>query len=240
MQVRLQSVFASALFQNNFANSDECQTRMLTNKSKSIDQVKGSIKSIGIRSSRLKTEFFRQPTLKLARNLLGKKLVTLINNKLCSGIIIEVEAYHGKTDPASHSYNGITNRNKVMFTAAGHCYVYFIYGNHFCVNVVSEAEGIGAAILVRALQPLEGIKTMLRRRKLAKFNESLISNGPGKLCQALGINSYLCGENLISSNKIWLESGLRIGSNQVRRTKRIGISKAKNLLWRFVLKDPNF
>lgn len=106
-------------------------------------------------SLRLGEAFFQLPVLQAAKELLGKTLVTSHRSSRTSGIIVEVEAYSGETDPASHSFHGPTKRTEAMFMAGGHCYVYFIYGKHFCVNVVTEGEGVGHAVLVRALQPVE-------------------------------------------------------------------------------------
>ncbi|MBX7137825.1 MAG: DNA-3-methyladenine glycosylase [Oligoflexia bacterium] len=187
---------------------------------------------------KLKRSFFEKPTLAVARKLLGMQLVTMVGGKITSGTIVEVEAYHQRGDRASHSYRGPTPRSAIMFGVAGHCYVYFIYGAHFCVNIVTEKAGTGAAILIRALEPLRGVATMKRRRHTSQLKS--LTNGPGKLCQALGINRNMLGEDLLHSKRIWIESGLAESRKQIGTSIRIGISKSKRLPWRFFLKNSPY
>ena len=182
--------------------------------------------------------FFQLPTLELAPRLLGAKLSTRVRGRLTSGIIVEVEAYHGGYDEASHSYGGKTARNEVMFRAPGHCYVYFIYGVHHGVNVVSEREGTGAAILIRALEPLEGVPIMQQRR--GTKNLRALTSGPGKLCEALAIRRSLSGAYLGTSQAIWLEPYRTLTPERIGRSRRIGISKAQDLEWRFFEKGSPF
>ncbi|MBX7145425.1 MAG: DNA-3-methyladenine glycosylase [Oligoflexia bacterium] len=178
-------------------------------------------------------------TLQLARALLGVELVTRINGVTTSGIIVEVEAYCGPHDSACHSAVGRTKRTEVMFWAAGHCYVYFIYGNHFCVNVVTEPEGIGAAVLIRALAPKQGLPVMRSRRARAR-NEIDLTNGPGKLCQALGISMRELGENLLTSTRIFLRPGKPVDSRNIGCSPRIGITHNVSKPWRFFIIDNPF
>lgn len=152
------------------------------------------------------------------------------------GRIVEVEAYGPVGDEASHAARGPTKRTQVMFREAGCCYVYFIYGNHFCVNVVTEKQGLGAAVLIRALEPLRGVQEMQARRRIDGLFG--LSNGPGKLCEALGIDAKLNGEDLITSERIWLSPGRRRLSERVVDSPRIGITKATHLPWRLYL-SPN-
>ena len=175
----------------------------------------------------------RRPTLDVAKALLGMKLSTQIKGKLTSGMITEVEAYHQDLDRASHCFGGKqTQRNKVMYGQPGLCYVYFIYGMHNCVNIVTEEPGIGAAVLIRAIEPVEGIGVMARRRHLTTQSANL-TNGPGKLCQALGISKALNGQDVLTSSKIWLEAHQYISPAAIETSRRIGISKSKSLPWRY-------
>lgn len=172
-----------------------------------------------------------RPPFEVARELLGAEIVTTSPEGSASGLITEVEAY-GANDEASHSFRGPTARNKVMFAEGGHCYVYRIYGLHFCVNVVTESEGIGSAVLIRAIKPFSGVELMKERRKLS--DPSKLASGPGKICQALGIDMSHNGENLISSTKIFLKPNSIFENSSITYSKRIGISKAKDLAWRIV------
>lgn len=191
-----------------------------------------------------KRNFFEKSTLIVAKQLLGMELSTRIRGKKTSGIIVEVEAYRHKIDQASHTYRGKTKRNEVMFKHGGHCYVYFIYGKYFCVNVVTEKEGIGSAVLIRAIEPLNGIQTMKRRRRMnqaaSKKLPEKLTNGPGKLCQALGIDGRLSGEDLLNSSAIYLRPALRLKSKQIGRSTRIGITKSTELKWRFFIKNNSW
>lgn len=188
---------------------------------------------------RLNKSYFERPTLKVARDLLGTVLLTNIRGHRTSGMVVEVEAYCPDGDPASHSYPGRTSRNEVMFWQGGYCYVYLIYGMHYCVNVVTERENRGAAVLIRAVEPLDGLDTMRRRRRFLTTDLSL-TNGPGKLCQAMGITDRLCGEHLLSSRAINLTRHKTFTSRQIGHSTRIGISKGKDFKWRFFIKDSKW
>jgi DNA-3-methyladenine glycosylase len=149
--------------------------------------------------------------------------------------IVETEAYH-QNDPASHSFSGLTKRTAPMFKQSGHIYVYFTYGMHYCLNLVTGPEGEGQAVLLRAGEPIEGMELMMKNRNTSKNN---ISNGPGKLAQAIGIkDTSLSGEKLNKSS-IWLEP---VADEQPKyiTSKRIGISKAVDQPWRFYLKNNKF
>ena len=156
--------------------------------------------------------FFLRDPLSVARDLLGAKLTTVNKQGSTSGIIVEVEAY-GAKDEASHSFRGITKRNSIMFSPGGICYVYLIYGMHYCVNVVTEAEGIGSAVLIRALSPLEGIDLMKKRRGTDQILN--LCSGPAKLCEALDIDKSCNGENLLQSKKIFLTPGDKVKESDV-------------------------
>lgn len=188
-----------------------------------------------IMGEKLNRRFYNQPVLAVAKGLLGCRLTTRLRGRKTSGMIVEVEAYHGKRDRACHAYQNCSRRNEVMFRCGGHCYVYFVYGMHYCVNAVAEPAGSAAAVLIRALEPLEGLRTMQRRRCLRSRKN--LTNGPARLCQALGIDKRLLGQDLTRSMQIFIEKYRRIRPQLVKRSRRIGISKSKNLRWRFFLKD---
>lgn len=177
----------------------------------------------------LSEAFYQQSTLDLAQALLGKRLVRIHQGQRLSGRIVEVEAYHQDNDPAAHSFRGPTPRNQIMFGPPGHLYVYFIYGMHYCMNVVSEAEGIGAAVLIRALEPEEGVELMQERRG-PKIKPRDLTNGPARACQALSINRDQDGVNL-RSETLFLEQGPPPA--QIAVSTRVGITKAVELPWRF-------
>ena len=181
---------------------------------------------------RCRRSFFTRPTLAVAHDLIGTILCTRHRGVVTAGRIIEVEAYH-YSEPASHTFRGRTRRNASMYLEGGHCYIYFIYGMHYCMNIVTESEGVGAGILIRSLQPLTGIEVMKKRRRVAHID--MLTSGPGKICQALGIRPELQGEDLTTSRTIWLERDRQIHKLKVKRTPRIGISRARHLPWRFVL-----
>jgi len=186
-------------------------------------------------TGRLPQKFFAPPTLTVAKKLLGAKLFTCRNGRRTSGMIVEVEAYRADIDEACHGFRGRTTRNEVLFWDAGYCYVYFIYGMYHCVNVVTEKAGLGAAVLIRALEPLEGLSTMQQRR--ATSNLYQLTSGPGKLCQALAIDSKMSGQHFLSSKLIGLEPCKIIPQSRIGISTRIGISKSQHLPWRFFIKD---
>ena len=154
---------------------------------------------------RLARDFYARDTLTVARELLGQRLVRLVRGQELAGLIVEVEAYVGQGDEACHAACGRTARNAVMFGPPGHAYVYFIYGMHYCFNAVTDREGYAAAVLVRALEPLEGIDVMRAHRKGRTGVE--LTNGPAKLCYALGIDRALNGVDLVEGEELWLERG---------------------------------
>jgi DNA-3-methyladenine glycosylase len=181
--------------------------------------------------------FLRSPEI-VARDLLGKVLVHRRNGERLSGRIVEVEAYLGLDDPASHAFRGRTSANAVLFGPAGRAYVYFIYGMHYCVNISCLPDGEPGGVLIRALVPLEGIKTMARLRGLPEnAKPQQLTGGPGKLCEALGITRAT--HNGIDVTKP--TSSLHIEDDGVpprtiQITPRIGLSKAKERPLRFLLK----
>ena len=181
-------------------------------------------------SPKLRRNFFDRPVHKVAPELIGAAL--LVNG--VGGRIVEVEAYH-HTDPAAHSYRGPTERNAVMFGPPGFAYVYRSYGIHWCLNFVCEAEGSASAVLIRALEPIEGLAVMRRRRGVA--DERLLCSGPGKLCQALGVTHR---HNGLPLDKPPFELRARAGAIDLVTGPRIGISKAVDKPWRYGLKGSRF
>lgn len=181
--------------------------------------------------------FYYRSTDLVAMELLGNKLVRIISNagekpKRLSGIIVETEAYGFREDAASHAFRGLTLRNAVMFGEAGRAYIYFIYGNHFCVNVSARPHEIEAgAVLIRALQPVEGISCMQIFRK--KCKELSLTSGPGKIGQALCIQNSLNGQDM-TDQKSYIHIEVGVKPPGVLATQRIGTSKALDKKWRFV------
>lgn len=178
-------------------------------------------------------EFLRGPVEQVAPLLLGCELEREVNGRLLRGRIVEVEAYD-QADMASHSYKGRTTRNEVMFGEAGHLYVYFTYGMHYCCNIVTGTEGHGAGVLIRSIEPIEGEAVMLENRHGRGGKE--LANGPAKVCQALVIDRRLNGHNLEHA-PLRLIVRPPLASEDVIATPRIGISRAVNVAWRFVVKD---
>jgi len=188
---------------------------------------------------KLKKSFYRREVIVVARDLLGKVLVKSNGKEILAGKIVEVEAYHGDIDEAAHSYGGITKRNEIMFEAGGYLYVYFTYGAHHCCNVVTGKKGQGTAVLIRAVEPVAEIDSMIRNRFGRKLkNEKEIFNltsGPGKVCQAFRLDRSHSGTDL-TSDKIFILDGEKIKSRDIGISKRIGITRSVDLLWRFFIK----
>lgn len=178
----------------------------------------------------LPREFFERSPELVAPDLLGCLLVSTAHGKIASGIIVETEAYLGSHDPGSHAATkGITARNATMYGPPGTTYVYFTYGNHYMLNLVCEPNGIAGAVLLRALEPVDGIDVMTARRKGRPLAE--LTNGPGKLAQALGIDSSDNGVALGSGRLQVYDGGHRAGGRVVR-TGRVGLSAGHELLLR--------
>lgn len=181
-------------------------------------------------------KFYRGSAVKVAQKLLGMYLASYSPEGVTVGRIVETESYLGINDPASHSFKGPTKRNAPMFGRPGHAYVYFTYGMHYCFNVVTGQEGVGEAVLIRALEPLTGIELMKRRRGIE--DSPRLCNGPAKLTQALGINLQSNGTDL-TEGPIKILAGTRKGLKIITST-RIGISRARELPLRFFLQDNRF
>lgn len=193
--------------------------------------------------SRLNRQFFRQKTEQTAQELLGKILVRQLGRQIISGIIVETEAYVGPHDKASHASRGRTKRNGAMFKEAGCWYVYLVYGFHHCLNIVTEKKDYPSAVLIRALEPLEGIDEMKKFRKIDKISN--LTSGPGKLCQALKIGKTFNASSAMNKNsRLYVEDrGIRILARNIRKTKRIGVDYAgpwKDKLLRFYIKNNDF
>jgi DNA-3-methyladenine glycosylase len=184
----------------------------------------------------LQREFFARPTLRVARALLGKVLVHHGRGGLTAGRIVEVEAYRGPADRAAHTWGGRrTARNETMWGPAGHLYVYFTYGMHYCCNVVTRDAGRPEAVLVRALEPLEGMGLMRRRRGNAALPDAALCRGPANLCRAMGIDRRADGTDLTRGRIVLLDAPM-IAARRVARSPRIGIAYAGTdaaLPWRF-------
>jgi DNA-3-methyladenine glycosylase len=192
-------------------------------------------------------EFFARDPVTVARDLLGKLLIRRDGRKLLAGRLVEDEAYLGATDPAAHAYNGRTLRNAVLFGPPGHAYVYFIYGNHYCTNVSCMAEGEGVGVLFRALEPVFGLQEMAEARDIDLSPEPsvaqlrLISSGPGRMSEALGITRPRDnGKDLTNSRSdLWFaDDGYR--PERIAVSARIGIKKAIDEPLRFVIAGNPF
>ncbi len=184
----------------------------------------------------LPREFYDRPTLSVARELLGTRLVRVLNGKRLVGWITETEAYISEKDQACHAKAGLTPRTAVMYGPPGHAYVYFTYGNHWMLNVVTEREGFPAAVLIRAIQPVEGAEIIARRRS------GRDTFGPGKLTQALGITRSENGLDLTADNsRLWIEAGRRVPDSLVTKGPRVGLNNTpepwKSKPWRFLVRD---
>jgi DNA-3-methyladenine glycosylase len=191
--------------------------------------------------SKLSADFYqRDDVLLISRELLGKVLCTNFHGKLTSGIIVETEAYAGVTDKASHAYGGRrTKRTETMYASGGIAYVYLCYGIHHLFNIVTNKENIPHAVLIRAIQPLNGIDIILQRRNKKKVDQSLTA-GPGSLTRALGITVEDSGTLLID-NLIWLEDqNIQIKNQDILASPRVGVQyagKDASNPWRFQIED---
>lgn len=182
-------------------------------------------------------KYFQRSALEVAPFLLGKLLVRKLNNKFLVTRVVEVEAYLND-DPASHSFGRITERNKAMYEAGGHFYVYFIYGNYFCVNVVTNVKGHGEGVLIRAVEPVEGLNEMLKNRKNIT-NEHDVTNGPGKLCMALKINKDFYGMP-VNGEDLFIAYDNTSDKFETSVSKRIGLSVSEEIEHRFFIKGNKF
>ncbi len=179
----------------------------------------------------LPRSFYSRSPIIVGRELLGARLVRKIDGQLLIARIVETEAYLGEDDPASHASMGRTPRNAVMFGPPGHAYVYFTYGMHHCMNVVTGIEGVASAVLLRAAEPLEGLGLMRERRKLERAE--LLLSGPARLAQAFGLSREHTGSDM-TRGELVIREGPK-PAEKVRTSPRIGIRKAVEKPWRFYL-----
>jgi DNA-3-methyladenine glycosylase len=178
--------------------------------------------------------FYERPTLDVARDLIGKTLYRRSPEGMTAGVIVETEAYIAAIDPSAHGFRGKTQRNAAMFGPPGYAYVYFTYGMHFCLNVVTEAEDVAAAVLVRALEPTVGIEIM-RRRRGQRIADRDLARGPGRLCAAMAIAVADNSQDL-EGRALWIAETPGFPADApVVATPRIGITQAADWPWRFVL-----
>ncbi len=185
----------------------------------------------------LPRRFYRRPPLEVAPDLLGRTLVRrLPDGALLSARIVETEAYR-QDDPASHSFRGRTARTAVMFGPPGFLYVYFTYGMHFCMNVVTGEDGEGSAVLLRAAEPVSGLREMAERRRTA--SPRMLCSGPARLCQAMAVDRAQDGADLVRGDQVWIEEGRSVPRSRVGRAGRVGIRVGVERPWRFFIRgDP--
>lgn len=196
---------------------------------------------------KLSHNFYSKDALTLSKDLLGKVLVRKVDGQVLKGKIVETEAYIGAIDKASHAYGGRrTERIEPLYGKGGISYVYFIYGMYFCFNVIAGLKDVAEGVLIRAIEPIEGIDYMSQIRTNKKPSELTraqlknISNGPSKLCMAMKITKANNWEDLVESEELYIEDAPEISEDNIVESKRIGIDyaeEAKDFLWRFYIKD---
>ena len=201
----------------------------------SVERWSLSVKTAG---KILTREFYERDTEIVARELLGAVLECDTDRGRASGIIVETEAYVGEHDAACHAATGRTTRTEPLYGPPGNAYVYFIYGMHWCINAVTRDEGLPSAVLIRALEPLEGLPLMRRRRPRARADRDL-TNGPGKLCAALGIDKRMNGDSL-QRHPLVIREGRSVAESDVTITPRIGITQAADWPLRYFVRDNQF
>jgi DNA-3-methyladenine glycosylase len=182
-------------------------------------------------SMSLPASFYNRPTLEVAEDIIGKVLVHELRGRRASGVIVEVEAYIGESDPACHAASGPTRRNQPLYGPPGRAYVYLNYGIHYLVNAVTEAEGFPAAVLIRALDPLEGIDLMMKRRgKKDPASRPFLCQGPGNLTVALAIDLHQNGADLTSGALVIEDHAIK--PSQIEWSERVGIRVGTDRRWR--------
>jgi DNA-3-methyladenine glycosylase len=191
----------------------------------------------------IQTDFFARPTLTVARDLLGQRLVRQLDGRRVSGRIVETEAYVGPNDSANHASKGRTRRTEVMFGPPGRTCIYLVYGMHYMLNLVTEAPDFPAAVLIRALEPVEGLEIIQANRPGITPDLNL-TNGPGKLCRALAIDKSLHNWDVARGRELWLEPGDSLPDTAIAAGPRIGINYARPedraAPWRFWVEGNRF
>jgi DNA-3-methyladenine glycosylase len=185
---------------------------------------------------RLSPAFYERHAREVAPELVGKLLVRRLENTLLRGRIVEVEAYVGEADPGSHTFRGKTRRNSVMFGPPGRLYVYFTYGMHWCMNVVTDPDNVAGAVLLRAVEPLSGVEQMTQLRGLSEIRR--LCNGPANLCKSFGITGDQNGLDL-QGQHLWIEDS-GAPSPQLRVTTRVGLREGAEMPLRFVADGSSF
>jgi DNA-3-methyladenine glycosylase len=195
----------------------------------------------------LPRRFYQRDVVRVARDLLGKRLVRVTDNELTAGRIVEVEAYLARDDPANHAHRGQTRRNAAMFGPPGHAYVYPIHAR-FCLNAVTEPAGVPSAVLLRAVEPLEGMKIMEHRRSTR--DPLNLARGPARLCEAFAIDRTLDKCDLTRADQLWIDDQSPPLSNptggpasrpvEIVTATRVGVTSAKDLPLRFFIADSPF
>ena len=192
---------------------------------------------------KLPGKFYTRDVHIVAKELLGKLLVRKAKRNYLIGKIVEVEAYDGSVDKAAHTYSGKTKRNEVMFNEGGFLYVYFTYGMHFCSNVVTGKLNEGKAVLLRAVEPVDGIEQMainrFGRKDISAMELKNLTNGPAKICRAFGIARSENGTDL-KEEKIFILDSPKLNANNIAVSTRIGIKKSVDLPWRYYIKNNSF
>jgi DNA-3-methyladenine glycosylase len=186
----------------------------------------------------LNRSFYLDNTTQVAKNLLGKILVKKSGKMLLTGKIVETEAYMGDHDPACHAYRKITKRSRTLYKTGGTIYVYFVYGNYYCFNIVTEEEGKGCAVLIRALEPIDGIEYMKENRGKVK-NIYELTNGPSKLCLAFDIESEMNDKD-ITGRSFFISNPLMENKFEIAVSKRIGLNTGEEFMYRFFIKNNPF
>lgn len=199
---------------------------------------------------RLREKFYERNTILVTRDLLGKVLVYKENGKTYKGIIVETEAYINAKDEGAHFNKGLTDRTRIIDEAGGHIYIYTIYGMYLCFNIVTETKGVHGAVLIRAVEPIDGIKDMYENRYKRPYKSPSkkeiinLTNGPAKFVMAFNIKKEeLYGAYLVKDERIWVEDAPTIPKEQIVKTKRINIDYAENgkdYLLRYYIKDNPF
>lgn len=192
----------------------------------------------------LSRKFYNRSALKVAKDLLGCRLVRVQNGMRMAGVICEVEAYQGEDDLGCHAHNGRTPRNEVMYGSPGHAYVYFTYGMHWLLNAVTEPEGLPAAVLIRSIFPINGLEVMKENRPYHALKKDWL-NGPAKICQALALNGTHNGVDLCDPRgQIFIESGDEMTDRDITSSPRIGLNTVpepwKSIPWRFEIPVDSF